>query len=117
MDEAIKQRVKKILMTHPEFLVNASIDEMIDFANKGVFIEHTSVMVVDGVIKKEYLVEMIRKVGAERTIIGSDLGQVGNPYPVEGLKSFIKDMLEMGIEEEEIDFMIRRNPARLLSLE
>jgi hypothetical protein len=117
VDEAIKQGVKKILMQHPEFLINASIDDMIDFANKGVFIEHSMVFYVKGTIEKEYLLEMIRKVGAERTVLGSDLGQMGNPSPMEGIRSCIKIMLEMGISDEEIDLMIRKNPAKLLNLE
>jgi hypothetical protein len=117
VDEAIQQGVKKILMNHPEFMINASIDDMIDLANKGVFIEHSYVVAAKGIITKEYLVEMIRKVCAERTIIGSDLGQANNPYPVEGFRSFIQDMLERGVKDEEIDLMIRRNPARLLGLE
>lgn len=117
VDEALKQGVKKILMQHPEFLINATIDEMIEFADKGVFIEHSMVFYVKGTIEKEYLLEMIRKVGAERTVLGSDLGQMGNPSPMEGIRSCIKIMLEMGISDEEIDLMIRKNPAKLLNLE
>ena len=117
VDEAIKQGVKKILMQHPEFLINATVDDMIDFANKGVFIEHSMVFYVKGTIEKEYLLEMIRKVGSERTVLGSDLGQMGNPSPMEGIRSCIKIMLEMGISDEEIDLMIRKNPAKLLDLE
>jgi hypothetical protein len=117
VDEARRQGVKKILMQHPEFLINATIDEMIDFANKGVFIEHSMVFYVKGTIEKEYLFEMIRKVGAERTVLGSDLGQMGNPSPIEGIRRCIEIMLEMGISDEEIDLMIRQNPAKLLNLE
>jgi len=117
VDEALKQGVKKILMQHPEFLINATIDEMIEFADKGVFIEHSMVFYVKGTIDKEYLLEMVKKVGAERTVLGSDLGQIGNPSPMEGIRSCLQLMLEMGISDEEIDFMIRKNPARLLNLE
>jgi hypothetical protein len=115
--EAQKQGVKKILMQHPEFLINATVDEMIEFANKGVFIEHSMVFYVKGTIDKEYLLEMVKKVGAERTTLGSDLGQIGNPLPMEGIRSCVKIMLEMGISDEEIDLMIRKNPAKLLNLQ
>lgn len=116
VDEARRQGVKKILMQHPEFLINATIDEMIDFANKGFFIEHSMVFYIKGSIEKEYLFEMIRKVGAERTVLGSDLGQMGNPSPIEGIRKCIEILLEMGISDEEIDLMIRQNPAKLLNL-
>lgn len=116
VDEAKRLGVKKILMNHPEFIINASIDDMIEFADKGVLIEHTYTLVVSDRVTKEYLAEMIRKVGAERTIISSDLGQVGRPHPVEGFRLCIADMLEMGITDEEIDLLFKKNPAMLLNL-
>ena len=116
VSEAKKQGVKKILMNHPEFIVNAPIPDMVSLADQGVFIEHSYALFHSGTVKREYLVEMIKAVGAERTIIGSDLGQMTNPYPVDGLKACIKDLLERGIKEEEIDFMFRKNPAKLLDL-
>jgi len=115
--EAKKQGVKRILMNHPEFIVNASLEDMVNFADQGVVIEHSYALVVSGELKKEYLVEMIRRVGAERTTIGSDLGQKGNPYPVEGLKACIRDLLELGIKDEEIDLILRKNPAKLIGLD
>jgi predicted metal-dependent TIM-barrel fold hydrolase len=104
-------------MNHPEFIVNASLEDMVDFADQGVVIEHSYALVLSGELKKEYLVEMIRRVGAERTTIGSDLGQKGNPYPVEGLKSCIRDLLDLGIKDEEIDLVLRKNPAKLIGLD
>jgi len=115
--EAKKQGVKRILMNHPEFIVNASLEDMVNFANQGVVIEHSYALIISGELKKDYLVEMIRRVGAERTTIGSDLGQKGNPYPVEGLKACIRDLLELGIKDEEIDLILRKNPAKLIGLD
>ena len=60
---------------------------------------------------------MIRKVGAERTVLGSDLGQVGNPLPMEGIRKCLEIMLNLGVSDEEIDLMIRKNPAKLLNLD
>jgi hypothetical protein len=117
VQEAIDQGVKKILMQHPEFIVDASIEDMIAFADKGVFIEHSMAFYVKGTIDPEYLLEMIRKVGAERTTLGSDLGQVGNPSPVEGFRKCLEIMLKLGVSDEEIDLMIRKNPAKLLNLD
>lgn len=116
IDEAIKVGVKKILMQHPEFLINASIDDMIELADKGVFIEHSYTTIISKNLTLEYLFEMIRKVGASRTVVGSDLGQEGRIYPVEGLRNFIREMLDMGLKEEEIDLVLRKNPAKLLNL-
>jgi hypothetical protein len=116
VEEALRKGVKKILVNHPEFLINASIEDMIDFAGKGAFIEHSYTLTLSKKLTKEYLVEMIRKVGAEHTILASDLGQTGRVTPVEGLRNCIEEMLEMGIKDEEIDLMLRKNPAKLLNL-
>jgi hypothetical protein len=116
VQEALRLGVKKILINHPEFLIDASIGDMIDLAGKGAFIEHSYTLTLSKKLTKEYLAEMIRKVGAEHTIIGSDLGQTGRVTPVEGLRNCIQELLEMGIKDEEIDLMFRKNPAKLLDL-
>jgi len=71
----------------------------------------------EGKLSKEALVEAIRKVGPEQTVISSDLGQMGRASPVQGLRDCIKELLAEGIKEEGIDLMLRINPARLLNLE
>ena len=116
IDEARLQGVKRILVDHPEFTVNATIPEMVEFADKGAFIEHTCVIAIND-ITTEYLSEMIKAVGAERTIISSDLGQTTQLYPVEGLKKVMKNLLDAGIKEDDVDLMFRKNPAALLGID
>lgn len=116
LDEARLRGVTKILVDHPEFTVDASLAEMIELADKGAFIEHTCVICLNS-LTTGYLVEMIRAVGAERTVISSDLGQTTQVYPVEGLKKVMKNLLDAGIKKEEIDLMFRKNPAMLLGID
>jgi predicted peroxiredoxin len=116
IDEAKLQGVKRILVDHPEFTVNATIPEMVEFADKGAFIEHTCVISIND-ITTDYLIEMIKAVGAERTIISSDLGQTTQVYPVEGLKKVMKNLLDAGIKEDEVDLMFRKNPSVLLGID
>jgi hypothetical protein len=117
VEEAQKAGIKRILMQHPEFLVEASIDEQVELAKKGVWIEHSLALFLSGACKKEYLVEMIRGVGSEYTTLGSDLGQMTNPRPVAGIRTCVQYLLENGIKDEEIDLMLRKNPAKLVNLE
>ena len=65
----------------------------------------------------EDYVSAIRDLGAEAFFMSSDLGQEGNPVHADGLRAYIRAMLDAGITEEEIDVMARRNPARLLGLD
>jgi hypothetical protein len=116
LDEARLQGVTRLLVDHPEFTVDASLAEMVEFANRGAFIEHTCVICINS-LTTEYLIEMIKAVGAERTVISSDLGQTTQVYPVEGLKKVMKNLLDAGIKKEEIDLMFRKNPAMLLGID
>jgi predicted metal-dependent phosphotriesterase family hydrolase len=39
------------------------------------------------------------------------------PSPAEGLRMFILSLMNQGITREEIDIMVRKNPAKLLGLD
>ncbi len=52
-----------------------------------------------------------------RSSIGSDLGQVDNPSPVEGMRQAIALLLGLGYSEADVVTMVRTNPARLVGLE
>jgi predicted metal-dependent phosphotriesterase family hydrolase len=58
----------------------------------------------------------ITTVGAENCIIATDLGQAPNPVPVVGMTAFIKQLVGKGITQQQIDLMVKKNPARLLGL-
>ena len=60
--------------------------------------------------------EAIRTVGVERCILMSDGGQRHNPMPAECLRVFAQSLFESGFSEEQIDRMIKVNPAELLEL-
>jgi imidazolonepropionase-like amidohydrolase len=55
-------------------------------------------------------------VGAEKCIMSTDLGQIWNPPPVEGMRMFIVTLIKYGISEKEIILMAKKNPAKLLGL-
>jgi hypothetical protein len=60
---------------------------------------------------------LVEAVGAEAFALSSDLGQVGNPSPADGLGLFIEGLLGEGIPEDDIATMTRVNPVRALGLE
>ncbi len=119
VDEAFRRGVKKILITHPfNEIPNFSKEVQLEFARKGAYLEHcycqlTPLFFNAGI--KDF-VDVIRKAGAERCVLATDMGQVFNPSPVEGLRNFILAMMNQGITRDEIDLMVRKNPAKLLDL-
>jgi uncharacterized protein DUF6282 len=56
----------------------------------------------------------IRSVGAQHFVLGTDLGQTGNPTPADGLQMFVTGLMAEGISRAEIDTMGREIPGALL---
>ena len=56
----------------------------------------------------------IRAVGARHFVLGTDLGQTGNPTPVDGLQMFVGALMAHGITAAEIQTMGREVPGSLL---
>jgi Family of unknown function (DUF6282) len=105
------RRVRKLLVTHPTFSSIAfTKEEQKELTELGAYMEHCF-----GCIDPRYgitweeLYEHIRYVGPEKTILSSDLGQISNPHPDEGLVEFVKNLAENGFSEEEIRTMTTHN--------
>jgi predicted metal-dependent phosphotriesterase family hydrolase len=49
--------------------------------------------------------------------MSTDLGQYYNPTPAEGMRMFMALLLKNGISEQEIEYMAKENPAKLLGLD
>lgn len=56
------------------------------------------------------------RIAPERSIITTDLGQVGMPHPVKGMRRCILALLENGLTQKQVDFMVRTNPSVLTGL-
>ena len=56
----------------------------------------------------------IRSVGAQHFVLGTDLGQTGNPTPADGLQMFVTGLEAEGISREQIQTMGREVPGALL---
>jgi hypothetical protein len=109
--------VTKILVTHPDSpLVGMPIHEQVDLSRQGVRFERCAHSIVDdkyGVPVTE-IVAAIRATGIEHNVISSDLGQIQNPAPVDGLRVFCEALAGEGFEEEELAVMTKANPRLLL---
>jgi hypothetical protein len=123
--EARRMGVDRVQITHAESLYSfLTIDQQLEFANQGAIIEHqlSRCMPVylkgrEGKLEPEEIYSNIKKVGAERCTLGSDFGQLFNPHPVDGFRMIVRVMMKCGIKDDEMDWLIRRNPARLLGFE
>lgn len=56
-------------------------------------------------------------IAPERSFISTDLGQVGLPHPIAGMRATIAMLLERGMPQKDVDLMVRTNPAMLVGLD
>jgi hypothetical protein len=120
VEEAGRRGVKKVVATHVCFVTSSlSVEEQRWMADRGVFLElcYSSLSLAWRSTTIDEVVEAVKEVGPEHYILSSDLGQVHNPPPPEGLRIYIAMLLERGIEPEDIRVMVKDNPEKLLGLE
>ncbi len=118
-DEARRRGVKRLLMNHPTYGLHCELADIADLAAAGVVLEQSACLYIDSrfnVYPPEQLKAEIDAAGPQNSSIGSDLGQVDNPTPVEGMKQMIRLLLGLGYSTAEIRLMVRDNPARLVGL-
>ena len=117
--EARKMGIDRIIVTHP--INSMSLEQQQEAAKMGAYLEYCYGTTLEYAGKgRQTLAEyakLMKALGPEHCIMSSDLGNAVNPVHPAGLKSYIAGMLEQGITEQEIEVMLRRNPAHLIGLE
>lgn len=126
---AKEEGVRKILITHAmQSPGEMSLDDMKRCAEMGAIIEHCFLTVLMGPTARlgwmkgwknvsiDEFAKAIKAIGAENSLISTDLGQYRNPTPADGMKEFILGLMDKGITQEEIDIVAKKNPAKLLGL-
>lgn len=107
--------VKRILVNHPEHVVvDMDLATQKDLAARGVWLERAfprSNFTQD----MKGLARIIREVGVDSSIIGTDLGQPEELNPVAGLATFIDGLMEYGFSAAEVKHMTHHHPRQLLS--
>ena len=120
-EEAKTRGVKRLIFTHPEEIVEASLNDVRGIASMGAYVEHSLCMFLEGSKFKVADGEMLRKhieaASVEKTILCSDLGQTGIFSPLEGFQRGVKLCIELGYSDEEIHAMVSTNAAKAFDLE
>lgn len=116
----LAQRVdlKKIVVQHPTFIINANDAEMLHFVRLGARVEFSASM-SDPRSKFYYipipeLARLIRLLGVSNCFLGSDLGQHDTPPFIEGLMTVIDGLLGQGFAPAEIRSLFNETATGLL---
>ena len=116
---ARERGVEKIMITHPFFKVpNLDLDTLKELVALGAYAEfgYCTVSPMWNHAPLTRVVEAIKEVGPEHSILMSDAGQRHNPMPAECLRVFAQSVYESGISEDGVERMIKHNPLELLEL-
>lgn len=120
LDAARRAGVTRVIVNHPEYVIKASREQVAKFAESGAIIEHECCMYDEDSEFHHWdtkaLKGWIDLVGPDRSSIGSDLGQVDNPSPIDSFKKMLGQLHDCGVSERDLRTMVRDNPARLLGL-
>jgi len=113
---AREMRVGKVLITHAEFpSQNLTAEEQLELADLGAFIEHCFTTMHTGKAPWEVVLDSIRRVGPQRCVLSTDLGQTINPPVSDGFAMFAQTLLDAGFTVEEIRRMSVTNPGALIA--
>jgi len=120
-EEAKRRGVERLIFTHPEDIVDANLQDVRGIAAMGAYVEHSLCMFVDGSKFQKRTAEdmraQIEAAGVERTILCSDLGQVGTIGPIDGMRAGIRMCIDVGYDDEAITRMVSTNAATLLGID
>jgi len=121
VEAAVNNGISKIVATHAlgwHVDTYFTVAQQQRIANMGAFVEYCFVTTIpEGGLDPKDMVAAIKAVGVPHCILSTDLGQINNPAPVEGMKLMIATMLDNGLTEKGIEVMVKTNPARLLGLD
>jgi hypothetical protein len=113
--------VRRMVVSHPNFLIGSDAGQCRELTALGAYIEHETSMYDPEVPQArggpEMLMRWIGEVGPEHTVLASDLGQRGRPMPVDSFIRVGGALLDLGLPEKDLGLMVRDNPAFLLGLD
>jgi len=113
--------VKRLLITHPAApFTDFPLDAQGELARQGCFFERCWVFTtplldkMGAYVSPARLLNDIRQVGWETTVLATDFGQTQNPSSVEGIRAFAAACLDDGFSEAQVRRMAAENPAALV---
>ena len=127
IEAAREEGCDRVVVTHAQFdVVDMSLAQMKKAAAMGGKMELCALLMLTGPdsplewmrhaprIPLADTAARIKTVGAQHFVLGTDLGQTGNPTPADGLQMFVTGLLAEGITREQISTMGREVPGALL---
>ena len=116
--------VRKFVITHANSrvwkLTHSQIRKAVDM---GAWIEYSCLPLYwgPGTSLPDYEAQSISEfidflnIAPERSFVSTDLGSIGLPTPIEGMKKTIRMLLNKGVDQSTIDLIFKQNPINLIT--
>jgi hypothetical protein len=134
--------IRRFIVAHPARAL-LTVAQQKDLARRGMFLEgavsdwmfHRGLPRTNYYIEPEYADEIagianapqfagvvpwarqMREIGLEHFVLATDYGIRSSPSPLEGMRLLISTLLDLEFTNDEIELLIKRNPARLLAID
>lgn len=118
-EEAKARGVKRLFLNHPTYVNDCSFQDIAALVGMGVKMEHSVCMFIESTFKMfdtDHLRQVIDAAGVDNTFFGTDLGQMNNPDPVDGMRQIIGMLLGLGYSDDEVRKMTATIGADLVGL-
>jgi hypothetical protein len=120
LEAAREVGVERMLVNHPNFVIEATYEDARRWVELGAYIEHSLCMYDEESSFHNWdvdtLVAWIEAVGPEHSTLASDLGQMDNPLPTDSFRKIVSRLLERGMSEDTVRTLVARNTRELLGL-
>lgn len=121
VETARNMGLKKVVVTHPEFwVVGMSHEDQIRIVKDyDVILERCYAQPLGGGKYKNNLsdnLEIIHKIGYKNVMVDTDGGQIENPPWEDALKEYMQYLFDNGISQEQLDYMTKEIPSKLLGV-
>ena len=114
VDAAFEAGIADVVVTHPDFPSQAlPVSDQRALADRGALLERCFTTPHTGKVAWEVWIENIRAVGAERSVLSTDLGQVSNPPVEDGMALMVDRLLDAGFDDEQVHLMAVVNTRRV----
>jgi hypothetical protein len=108
------------VFTHPEDIVDGTLDDVRYLAGMGVYIEHSLSFFLPGSKFRSRTAEDLRAhidaAGVDQTMLCSDLGQARLLSPIDGMREGIQMCIDLGYDDEAIHKLVSTNSGRALNI-
>jgi len=109
--------VKKMFIDHPDLaFTKVPLEAQIELTKMGIKMNYVAAEISPRFycISPKEIVNNMRQVGINNSLISTDVGTPTNPNPIETMRSYIQILLDEGLTPGEVKTMLHDNPAAFL---